>query len=95
MNKSQFIVIGVLSLIAAVGTTSTISAYAAISGGDVLSTLDKTVKSLPLSDLEQKAQPDFSSSSLKDFADKSTTANTPDVGSLLGSANSTSATLGQ
>ena len=87
MNKSQFIVIGVLSLIAAVGTTSAISAYAQLSGQDVLRKADSAVQSLNLGDAGKQV-PNFSSSSLKGFADKLTTANTPDVSSLLDSLNS-------
>jgi hypothetical protein len=96
MIKTQFMIIGILSLIAVVGTTSTLShAYAAtVKPSDVLTLADKASKGgLTTSDINNFAtqnKPDLGSQSLKDFADS--LASGIDTNSLLGSSSPPSST---
>lgn len=77
MIKSQFIILGILSLIAVVGTTSTLSHAFALKTSDVLALADKASKgSLSQSDISgfaDQAKPNLGSQALKDFADKAAT----------------------
>ena len=71
MIKSQFMIIGVLSLIAVVATTSTLSAYAQLRGGDVLD-IANSVASGNTPDVQgiaDQANP-LHNKAVKDFANK-------------------------
>jgi hypothetical protein len=92
MIKSQFIIMGILSLIAVVGTTSTISQVnAELKASDVLGLTDKASSSISGSDIgaiADKVKPDFKS--LESFADKfSSVPSTTDLLSSLGNPTST------
>ena len=79
-------IIGVLSLIAAVGTASTISAYAQLKGSVVLNTLQTTAQSVPIDSLSQSALPNFQDPALTSFANKFNV----DPGSVLNNLPTTS-----
>jgi hypothetical protein len=92
MIKSQFIILGILSLIAVVGSTSTIShAVAEVQTSDVLGLLDKAssgVKGSDIGPIVDKAKPDFSA--LKSLADKfASVPSTSDLLNSLGNPTST------
>jgi hypothetical protein len=72
MIKSQFIIIGVLSLIAVVATTSTLSAYAQLKGSDVLSLVRDAAdgKAVDVQGVKDKALSVFDNKAVQDFADK-------------------------
>jgi len=71
MIKSQFIIIGVLSLIAVVATTSTLSAYALLRGGDVVDLANSVAsgKTPIVQSIADKANP-LKDPAVKDFANK-------------------------
>src|SRR3954454_4650210 len=71
MIKSQFMIIGVLSLIAVVATTSTLSAYAELRGGDVVDLANSvaTGKTPDVQSIADKANP-LKDQAVKDFANK-------------------------
>jgi hypothetical protein len=94
MIKSQFIILGILSLIAVVGTTTTLSHAFALTQSDVLALADKASKgSLSQSDIGgfiDQAKPNLGSQALKDFADKAATGQVSQD-DISGLVNSTSA----
>ena len=83
MIKSQFIIIGVLSLIAVVATTSTVSAYALLKAQDVVGIANDVAngKSIDTGKLTQQANP-LNDKSVKDLANKIDSS--IDVGKILG-----------
>src|SRR3954454_20248454 len=71
MIKSQFMIIGVLSLIAVVATTSTLSAYAELRGGDVVDLANSvaTGKTPDVQSIANNANP-LQDQAVKDFANQ-------------------------
>ena len=93
MIKSQFIILGILSLIAVVGSASTLSqVYAQVKASDILGLVDKASSAVSGSDIggiKDKATPDFNA--LKSFGDKvSSGASVSDMPSSLSNSTSTS-----
>lgn len=80
---------GILSLIAVVGTTSTISqANAELKASDILGLADQTSSGIDVGKIADQAKPDFGA--LKSFADKfSSVPSTTDLLSSLGNPTST------
>src|SRR3954462_9751762 len=72
MIKSQFIIIGVLSLIAVVATTSTLSAYAQLKGSDVVSLASNAANggAVDVKGVKDKALSVLDTQAVKNFADK-------------------------
>jgi hypothetical protein len=94
MIKSQFIIIGILSFIAVIGTISTLSyAYAEVKASDILGLADQGSNVASGSDIgaiADNAKPDLSA--LKDFGDKF--ASIPSTTDLLNSLNKQTASTG-
>jgi hypothetical protein len=95
MIKSQFIILGILSLIAVVGSASTLSqVYAQVKASDILGLVDKASSAVSGSDvggIADKSKPDFNA--LKSFADQvSSGASISDLPSSLSNPASTTTT---
>ena len=86
MKKSQFIIIGVLSLIAVIASTSTISAYAQLRGGDVVDLANSVAngETPDVKAIAQQANP-LQNPAVKDAANK--VSDQVDIAKILGSAN--------
>ena len=87
MKKSQFIIIGVLSLVAVLATTSTISAYAQLRGGDVVGLANSVANggSVDVQKIAKQASP-LDNKAVKDFANS--VSDQVDLGKILGQTGS-------